>query len=137
MRLIDADDLIKRLEKFERNIREKNEIRYFTIENIKKILNCSPTSYDVDKVIKQLEKEKQKIYDVIKMIDELKKKNVTNGFQLMIDFQKNIKIVMVILTLVMKFWFIFIMVKTVDIMGVAFLNIIKTLGLIWYMEKNM
>lgn len=56
MRLIDVDDLIRKLEVFESK-KDKKEHYYFTFKGMKELLKNTPTAYNLDKVVEQLEEK--------------------------------------------------------------------------------
>ena len=56
MGLIDADKIINRLDAVTKDGGEN--VKVFSINDIKYLLNNEPTTYDVDKVVAQLERDK-------------------------------------------------------------------------------
>ncbi len=56
MRLIDADDLIRKLEIFESK-KDKKEHYYFSFKGVKELLENAPTAYDLEKIVGQLEEK--------------------------------------------------------------------------------
>ena len=62
-RLIDADKLIEDLKEYVENIKNIRDDGkcFLTEENVLSIINEQPTAFDVDKVVKQLDKESQLI----------------------------------------------------------------------------
>ena len=68
MRLIDADVLIERLD--ERKRKEPGIRNIADILNVQAFINSQPTAYDVDKVVEELETNKQNALEVEESIKE-------------------------------------------------------------------
>ncbi len=67
MRLIDADALVKRLEKSHEYHAKTSREEVLLFRDIR-IINEQPTAYDLDKVVEQLENEKNPIYREVESI---------------------------------------------------------------------
>lgn len=65
--LISRSELIKELNKYCGNQ------RYLVSENIREIINNQPTSYDIDKVVEELEETKETSLELVKLPKFLKK----------------------------------------------------------------
>ena len=61
MGLIDADKIINRLDAVTKDGGEN--VKVFSINDIKYLLNNEPTTYDVDKVVEQLEQKMKRARD--------------------------------------------------------------------------
>lgn len=61
MGLIDADKIINRLDAVTKDGGEN--VKVFSINDIKQLLNNEPTAYDVDKVVEQLEQKMERARD--------------------------------------------------------------------------
>lgn len=61
MGLIDADKIINRLDAVTKDGGEN--VKVFSINDIKQLLNNEPTAYDVDKVVEQLEQKMKRARD--------------------------------------------------------------------------
>lgn len=61
MGLIDADKIINRLDAVTKDGGEN--VKVFSINDIKQLLNNEPTAYDVDKVLEQLEQKMKRARD--------------------------------------------------------------------------
>lgn len=86
MGLIDADKIINRLDAVTKDGGEN--VKVFSINVIKYLLNNEPTAYDVDKVVEQLKSESARWQDSGDAYNDEKEKGVAIGFRKAIEIVK-------------------------------------------------
>ena len=86
MGLIDADKIINRLDAVTKDGGEN--VKVFSINDIKYLLNNEPTTYDVDKVVEQLKSESASWQDSGEAYNDEKEKGVAIGFRKAIEIVK-------------------------------------------------
>ena len=74
MRLIDADDFIKKFSYAEANTEEENTMS----ATVRRMVKEQPTAFDVEKVLEQLEEEREQSY--VDFESYAKEHNIGSGF---------------------------------------------------------